>query len=291
LMTGKVKGFGGKRISGQKLNWDRAEAVPTLVQMLQPEGEALRLLLVELLSEIKGKDAGIGLARRAMFDLSPEVREKAVEALANRPRDDYEQTLIDGLRWPWAPAADHAGEALGALKQKDAVPALVKVLKESDPSLAYLEGKTHFMKEMVRINHLSNCTLCHGLSTSKQDLVRGRIPTPGKDMPPLYYADTTGLFIRADMTFLKQDFSVVQPVTNPSKWPGQQRYDYLLRTRKATTKEIQLLKGLEKDNKLADPYPQRDAVIFALKGITGLDRGNRPESWMDLLNPIRDGSK
>src|SRR6185312_15278916 len=128
---------------------------------------------------------------------------------------------------------------------------------------------------LVRINHLSNCTLCHGLSTSKQDLVRGRIPTPGQEMPPLYYADQSGLFIRGDMTFLKQDFSVVQPVTNPGKWPGHQRYDYLLRTRKPTQKETQLLKGLQKDKKLDDPYPQRDAIFFALRNITGLERPMR----------------
>ena len=123
---------------------------------------------------------------------------------------------------------------------------------------------------------------------NKEDLVRGRIPTPGEEMPPLYYGDTNGSFVRADITYLRQDFSLVQPVANPGKWPGFQRFDYLLRTRKATPKEIAFLKGLQKDKKLDDPYAQRDAVLFALREITGTDKGIKTESWLPLLEPLQN---
>jgi hypothetical protein len=136
------------------------------------------------------------------------------------------------------------------------------------------------------MNHMSNCLLCHAPSLSKDDLVRGRIPVPGQEMPPAYYGATTGQFVRADTTFLRQDFSVVQPVPNPGKWLGQQRYDYMLRTRKATTKEVAFHMALQKEKKLDTPYMQRDAVLFALRGITGKDLGSKSEAWTELLNPF-----
>jgi hypothetical protein len=110
-------------------------------------------------------------------------------------------------------------------------------------------------------------------------------------MPPLYYAEQSGLFVRADVTFLRQDFSVVQPVTNPLKWPGQQRFDYLVRTRTATPAELKLLKGLEKDGKLTGAFPQREAMLFALRETTKMDLGSRTESWLELLGGIREEPK
>jgi hypothetical protein len=105
-------------------------------------------------------------------------------------------------------------------------------------------------------------------------------------MPPLYYAERSGLFVRADITFIRQDFSVVQPVANPVKWPGQQRFDYLIRTRNATPTEVKLLKGLEKEGKLTAGYPQRDAVLFALREVTGKDLGSSIKAWDELLGGV-----
>jgi hypothetical protein len=284
----KLKGRPGKgRLSQEaSLEWTKAECVPTLAQMLQSENTSVRTLLIEILAGIEGKEAGVTLAQRAVFDLSPEVREKAVEVLATRPAKEYQQVLLDALRWPWIPAADHAAEALSALQMKDVVPELVALLKEPDPRLPFMKEKVTLVQEVVRINHLSNCLLCHAASSSKDDLVRGLVPTPGRELAPLYYSSQVGLFVRADITFLRQDFSLVQPVTNSGKWPGFQRFDYLLRTRQATTPEIKLLQGLQKENKLSDPYPQRDAVLFTLRAITKMDLGSRYESWLPLQNPI-----
>jgi hypothetical protein len=271
------------------LNWSNAECVPAIAQMMQTENTALRLLMVDLLAKVEGKGAGVVLAQRAIFDLSPQVREKAAEALATRPRKEYQQTLLDGLQWPWQPAADHAAEAIATLKIKEIVPEMVALLKEPDPKVPFAkEGKDKgtYVREIVRINHLSNCLLCHAPSQSSKDLVRGRVPTPGEEMPPLYYAERTGSFVRADITFLRQDFSLVQPVATPGKWPGQQRFDYILRTRKATGAEIKLLQGLRKEGKLTEAYPQREATLFALREVTGEDRGSRSEAWLPLLRAV-----
>lgn len=285
---GDFKGRPGKGRPGQatSLNWSKAECVPTLAQMLQSENTSVRTLLIEVLAGIEGKEAGAILAQRAVFDLSSEVREKAVEVLAKRPAKEYQQILLDTLRWPWTPAADHAAEALSALQMKDVVPELVALLKEPDPRLPFTKEKATLIQEVVRINHLSNCLLCHAASSSKDDLVRGLVPTPGRELAPLYYSAQAGLFVRADITFLRQDFSLVQPVANSGKWPGFQRFDYLLRTRQATAQEVKLLQGLQKDKKLSEPYSQRDAVLFALREITKMDRGTQYESWLPLLSPI-----
>jgi hypothetical protein len=269
--------------------WEKPEAVPTLVQMLQVENEPIRELMVEMLGKIKGKSATIALAQRALFELSAEVREKAVIRLKARPDSEYKQTLIDGLRHPWSPVADHAAEALVALKMKESAPALVALLKEPDPKRPFIvevkNKNVYHVKELVRMNHMCNCMVCHAPSLGKNDLVRGLVPKPGEDPPPLYYTSNQGDFVRANTTFLHQDFSVVQPVPQPGKWPANQRFDYLLRTRPLSKMELANL--LRKKEELPASYEQREAVLFALRGITGKDAGTKNEAWNELLKGIR----
>ena len=57
-------------------------------------------------------------------------------------------------------------------------------------------------------------------------------PPPGGPTSPQYY-DGDGIFVRADVTYLRQDFSVMQSVENPGKWPALQRFDFLVRIRPA----------------------------------------------------------
>jgi hypothetical protein len=231
--------------------WRSAEAVPALSQILQAENKPLRLLLVELLSEIKWPCATEALAQRALFDLSSEVREAAIQALADRPRSDSRAVLMSGFQYPWEPVADHAAEALAALQDREAVPELVKMLRNP----AAPAGN----RELVRINHLSNCTLCHSRSSSVNDLVRGPVPSPTAPLPPIttpYYGGTEGPFVRADVTYLKQDFSVHQPVARPGPWPTMQRYDYVVRKKPVAAGET-ADRGAN-----AKPHP---AILFALK--------------------------
>jgi hypothetical protein len=295
-------------------DWRQEDALPTLVQMLQAEDRPIRLLLVELLAKIKGRAATAALAQRALFDLSADVREAAVRALCERPRDEYRRLLLDGLRYPWPPAADHAAEALVALADRDAVPQLTALLSEPDPadpvsrkyrpldlakvstrpwakevrdlSLVTLDERhdgtprtslldepnnvlrpinagpaaVYAVREVVRVNHLRNCLLCHAPATSLTDSVRGLVPVPGQPLPPPfstpYYEGQNGIFVRADVTYIRQDFSVPQPVARAGNWPAYQRYDYLVRTRYPTEVEMRW--------KESAPSPQREAVRWAL---------------------------
>src|SRR5439155_16667472 len=121
------------------------------------EGTSLRLLLVEVLARVPGKESSVALAKRALFDLSVEVRQAAVKELAKRPKGEYLTRVVEGLRYPWPAAADHAAETLVALEAREAVPTLVKMLDQPDP-LRPVPGTTPdeptTVRELVRVNHL-----------------------------------------------------------------------------------------------------------------------------------------
>jgi hypothetical protein len=245
---------------GVRREWQQAGAIPTLKQMLMAENVPSRLLLVDLLAEIRDHSATVALAERALFDLSPEVRQAALEKLEARPRDEYRSLLMAGFRYPWAPASDHAAEALVAVHDYDAIPQLRGLVSERDPNLP-MEDRTrtnYVVREMVRINHLGNCMLCHAPSLHPQDLVRGVVPIPGRAPSMGYAGGAQDIFVRADVTYLKQDFSVPQPVEKPGLGPANQRYDYLVRTRAA----------LADDFKRKPSAERMEAIRYALNRLS-----------------------
>jgi hypothetical protein len=255
--------------------------LPTLVQMLQVEDTPARLLLVKELAKSATPATTAALASRALMDLTPEVRQAAIEALQKRPADQYLTLLIKGLRYPWAPVADHAAVALVKLKPEGALPRLVKLLDKANPAGPHIDktsSKT-VVKEVVRLNHMRNCLLCHAPSAGPADgMVRAPVPTPGQPLPPAYYQEQSARdWVRADITFLRQDFSVNLPVDNAAPWPAEQRFDFITRTRKP-----------QPDEKLAiaAPYPQRDAVLYSLRGITGKDAGTTSAGWSKMLDIV-----
>jgi hypothetical protein len=264
---------------GRHSPWLRPEAVPALQQLLTAEDTGIREILVKQLARIDGKPASIALARRALFDLNPGVREAAVTALRSRPADEYRPTLLDGFRYPWPVVADHAAEALVALGLKEAVPVLLTLLDQPDPDQPYHKpAKDHaYVREVVRVNHLRNCVLCHAASLATTDKVRGRLPDPNQALPPPssreYYADTSGNFVRADVTYLRQDFSVPLPVPHPDPWPAVQRFDFLVRERPATP--------LTPPEAGSGEYHR--AIFFALRELTGRDPGPSADDWRHLF--------
>jgi hypothetical protein len=247
-----------------------------LVQLLMDEKKPLRLLLVESLARAKGKRAGAALARRALFDLDPAVREAAVKGLAGRPPEDYRDTLLAGLTYPWVPVADHAAEALVALRRYEVVPRLKQLLRDKNafgPFVRKVNGVgVWFTRELVRVNHLKSCLLCHAPSFSGEDGIRAAIPSPDRPIPstrkPTYYYGGFGT-IRADVTYLRQDFAVRQEVSNPKKWPKVQRFDFLVRTRPLTAVELAAFK--KRGTGPLPAYEQRSAVAFALRELQAQD--------------------
>jgi hypothetical protein len=232
--------------------------------MLMAEPSPVRRVLTEQLGRIAHPSTSAALAKMALFDLSPEVRADAIEALAGRPVEEYRPVLLEGFRYPWAPAADHAAEALVALQDRGAVSELQRLAELPDPAAPVFdpEQKTHVVRELVRVNHLRNCLLCHApTSNPREGRVLAPVPVPGEPLPPpiQYYSPNPErtILVRADVTYLRQDFSTMHPVAQADPWPAQQRYDYLVRRRPVPPPELNR----------PESYPQRDAVLYALRAL------------------------
>jgi hypothetical protein len=270
--TGITTGQRLKALLEQNDGWGEVQCLSAVSQILQAEDRSMREVLVELVDGMEGPRATATLVKRALFDVSAEVRQAAVRALAKRPAEELRRLLLAGLRYPWPPAAAHAAEALVALGETEAVPAL-KVLLDQPPPGAPQEviadlPSSVAVRELVRVNHLGNCLLCHAPSLDAKDLVRGLIPTPGvapRSGAAYYNGGPNDLFVRADVTYLRQDFSLPQPVASPPKeWPKVQRFDYLVRVRPATDADIHQAAPLQEER----TRTYREALLFALRELS-----------------------
>jgi hypothetical protein len=263
-------------------------AVAALGQILRAEHAPLRRSLVARLSKEDGRAATTLLARCAVFDLDADVRAAAVAALKGRPAEDYIDTLLEGLRYPWPPPAGRAAEALAALRPEQAVPRLVGLLGEPDPDTPFLktvDGKAvPVVRELVRLNHLRNCLLCHPPSFSGHGPARGAVPVPGSRIA--YYSRDARptLVVRADVTYLRQDFSVLQRAPYHSVWPAVQRYDFLVRTRPLTDSERAAWEAREKQTRLQPLSAYKRALLFALRGVTGRDAVPSAGDWRHAMH-------
>ncbi len=266
---------------------NKSQALTTMDQILQIDHPRVRLEMIEKLREYKDQDAAtIGklIATRAKFDFSPQVRLSAAKALKELAPELYRSTLLDGFSYPWEVVAQHSAEALVRIGDKEAIPQLVAILDEPKPTEPFLKEGIFHKREVVAINHLKNCLLCHAPSTSLADLGRGLTAQWDQPLPRAYYESNVGAFVRADVTYLKQDFSVVQPVANPGPWPTEQRFDYVVHTRPLTNiraKEIM-------DQELAKPNVRREAIVFALRELSGKRPGNDSKStWIRIMQEMQ----
>ena len=140
-----------------------------------------------------------------------------------------------------------------------------------DPAAPFLEPNDRWhVREMVRVNHLRNCLLCHPPSQASAPM-RAAVPTPGQPLAVVYYSRSRSIrsrdanFVRADVVYIRQDFSVKLPVQNAHPWPEMQRFDFFVRTREARADELANLAWRTSRKN----YPQRRAVLYALNKLTG----------------------
>jgi hypothetical protein len=251
--------------------------------MLQAESDGYRKLLVDALASSAGGAATNALVSRSLFDPAPELRQQAARALKGRPSAIAQPLLLAALQYPWSPVADHAANSLIDIGDKSVVPELVKLLDAPNPAGPFPDADGRLVRrDLLRINHARNCQLCHAPSTEARDFVRAPVPSPELPLPPTFpiairnpYGPQTRVlpnvrFIRAEVTYLRPDFSVTLPVENPGRWPQLQRYDFFVRTRPAQPWETV---------SNSESYPQREAVLRTLRSLTRLDFGNRSEDW------------
>jgi HEAT repeat protein len=277
---------------GKPPAWLRPEALPAMVQILMAEDVPLRLILVDMIADIPGKAAGIRLAQRAVYDLSSAVRTAAIDALRQRPASEARRTLVDALRYPWPAAADHAADALVALGDRDAAPLLVALLDKPDPTAPYATKTGASVHEVVRVNHVQNCLLCHVPAVGRDPVTDvdpfARRPSQTYEVSyrgPSIPGGGGGVWankvlIRADVQFLRQDFSVTFPPGGSFSSAGGLRFDFLVRTRPLKPAEVQEWKYQSRS--AASAYPQREAALYALRAVTGQDAGPTTEAWLNL---------
>ena len=143
------------------------------------------------------------------------------------------------------------------------------------------------MRELVKVNHLQNCLLCHPPIDQKkvaevtfkggEEKIRGgrggmpqgltapvalpgqplASPTPSGGYGHFSQPDTLLAF---DATYLRQDFSTKLPVADARPWPDTQRFDFMVRTREVTEKEADEVRAL-----LRQEQPYQDAARAALQ--------------------------
>jgi hypothetical protein len=223
--------------------------------------------------------------------VSPKVREAAIEALRQRPQRDSRRTLVDAMQHPWATAAEHAANALIALDDRDAAPMLVAQLDKPNPNAPFATKSGHSIREVVRVNHFQNCLLCHVPAVGRDPVTDvdpfAQRPTQtyqvGSYSGPKLPGSAGGVWanrvlIRADVQFLRQDFSVTFP--NVGNVDSTQRFDFLVRKRPVEADELKRLNSYTQN--LKGTYPQRESILFALRRLTGQDAGPTTEAWVKL---------
>jgi hypothetical protein len=273
--------------------------VGALMQVLGPESPAMRRGLVKHLSAVSHVEATRALARLAIFAGEEDVRGAALEALKIRREKDYTDILLQGLRYPWPPVAKRASEAVVKLERSDLVPQLIDLLDEPDARAPVLQEvnkkKVPVVRELVRINHHRNCMLCHAPGQAStfptfgnNDLMTAQVPTPGDPLPTPstggYGNQIQDIVVRVDVTYLRQDFSVMQPVADAHPWPQLQRFDFLVRSRVLTQQEAKAYREKLSAQKQDGTTPYQRAALTALRALTGRDAEPTSQAWRQLLS-------
>ncbi len=271
--------------------------IAALMQVMAPESVPMRKGLVQYLARISHAEATRALAKLAIFATEDEIRNPAIEALKVRREKDYTEILLKGLRYPLPAVAKRATEAMIQLERTDLVPELVSFLEEPDPRAPTLKDigqkKVSVVRELVRINHHRNCLLCHAPAVPNEfptHVTTAEVPRPDQPLPSPsdgYSNSIPEILVRLDVTYLRQDFSIMQPVSNANPWPEMQRFDFLVRTRVLTDQETTGF-ATPKGGTLS---PYQRVTLAALRELTGRDAAPTPEAWRKLLDlPARQAS-
>jgi len=291
--------------------------VASLMQVLGPASAADRHGLAKYLEGESHVAATRALAKLAIFSEEPQIRKEAVKALRMRRDRDYSDILLSGLSYPWPAVAERSSEAIAQLGRTDLIPQLIEVLARPDPrtpqerevvdigaqGLTAGDGdgragkpvlrKAAVVREVVRLNHLHNCLLCHAPATADPNMsekdkehfakLTAQVPVPGESLTAYYRPSNPDILVRLDVTYLRQDFSLNLPVKDAAPWPDMQRYDYLVRTRTVTEQEAGTLRQLLTPKAPAVLSPYQLAAQAALRELTGLDAEPTAVAWTAAL--------
>ncbi|MGH7172897.1 MAG: HEAT repeat domain-containing protein [Gemmataceae bacterium] len=271
--------------------------IAALMQILMPMSE-MHAGLVKHLSSVSHVAATRALARLAIFSGDENVRKAALDALRVRRERDYTAILVNGLRYPWPAVARRAAEAIAKLERNDLLPRLIDVLEQADPRAPVMQQvkdkRIPVVRELVRVNHHRSCLLCHAPGNTGKlsvNTIRAEVPVPGQPLTDRWErcrkrkADEVRqeILVRVDVTYLRQDFSVLLAVADAHPWPEMQRFDFLLRRRVLTENEAAAYRDKLKPREPGQFSPYQRAALAALRELTGRDTEPTPQAWRRLL--------
>jgi hypothetical protein len=269
-----------------------------MTQICGPTSDSMKLAMARYLASVSSADSTHALVKTILFTPEEDARNAAIEALKARSDKDYVDPLLQGFRYPWPDVAKRAADALVKLDRKDLVPKLIDVLDEPDPRapmVKNVDGKTvTTVREIVRINHHRNCLMCHSPGQDVQgnsEILTAQTPVPGQPLPSLSGGygrqSIPELVVRIDVTYLRQDFSMMLPVADAAPWPEMQRFDFVVRTRNLKDDEVKAFK--EKFDNLEPGVlpPNHKAALAALRELTGKDTAPTAEAWRKLATATK----
>src|SRR5262249_32976373 len=116
-----------------------------------------------------------------------------------------------------------------------------------------------------------------------REIVLGAVPIPGHAVRDRsgYGVFLTDRVVRADVTYLRPDFSRLHKMTDLGHWPEMQRFDYLVRSRVLTESEARAYRQAFGGQGEASPYHQ--LALDALRRLTGRDAGTSADQWRKAL--------
>jgi hypothetical protein len=280
---------------GMKKHQDHAASarLAAMMQICGPTSDSMKLAMVKYIASVSSIDSTQALVKTILFTPEEDARNVAIDALKARRDKDFVDALLQGFRYPWPDVAMRAGDALVKLDRTDLVPQIIDVLDEADPrapTAKNVNGKKEMtVREIVRINHLCNCLMCHAPGQDVQNdpnILTADVTLPGQTPPSSSgYGSHCGpeLLVRVDVTYLRQDFSMMLPAADRSLLPEKQRFDYFVRTRTLSEGEVKAYK--EKFDKLKPGAlpPNHQAALAALRRLTGKDTDPTAEAWRKML--------
>ncbi len=271
-----------------------ASRVAALTQICGPTTDTMKSAVAKYIASVSTVDSTHALAKLILFTPEENARNIAIEALKARREKDYSDLLLQGFRYPWPDVAQRAADALVKLDRKDLVTRIIDVLDEADPRAPVIKtvnGKTTTtVREVVRINHLRNCLMCHPPGQHVQDdpdILTTAMPIPTQELAPSItggYAQqsTVELLIRIDVTYLRQDFSMMLRVADAAPWPARQRFDFVVRTRTLKDNEVKTYKNKFDKLEPGELPPNHKAALAALRELTGKDTAPTADAWRKL---------
>jgi hypothetical protein len=265
--------------------------------------------LVQRLAKNSTDEATRGLARIAIFSVEDELRRDALDVLQKRSTSAATKILREGLRYPWPTVVRNTAEAVVELGRVDLGLDLAGMLEAADPRMPVRQDvggeQVYAVRELVRINHHRNCLLCHPPGNTPDVVRAGRVdesnmfanrdvaaltaevPAAGEELARRdsgydpFATEFPDVLVRADITYLRPDFSRLQEVAEAHPWPAMQRFDYLVRKRVLTAAEAQAYQS-----ELAarsDTSHHRQVALSALRRLTGIDAGESADAWRAAL--------